>query len=385
VKVDHSENIDPATSAGRLSVLHVSQPVVGGVARGVIDLLRDQVERGWAVTAACPHDSELAAAAVETGATHVGWEATREPGLRSFAEARSLAAILRSCRPQIVHLHSSKAGLAGRLVLRGRVPTVFHPHGWSFDAVDGMVGRGAIAWERVASRWSDAVVCVSETERRRAEDRGVRARWQVVPNGVDLSHFEFSSADDRRKARTELDLPDQPFAVCIGRLCDAKGQDALLAAWPAVLERVPGARVVLVGEGPDRPALEAMAVSGVELVGHAVDVRPWLAAADVVAVPSRREGMSFAMIEAMASGRSVVATDVPGAREALGDDAGAIVAVGDRMGLATTLAERLLDGSLASREGLAGRRRAERQHDLRQATEAIAKVYEGVLAGRYTP
>ncbi|MGH3102749.1 MAG: glycosyltransferase, partial [Gaiellaceae bacterium] len=97
--------------------------------------------------------------------------------------------------------------------------------------------------------------------------------------------------------------------------------------------------------------------------------------ADVVAVPSRREGMSLAMLEAMASGRSVVSTAVPGADEALRSDAGAVVPLGRRDLLASALGERLLDPGRAEREGTVGRSRAERVHDARQTAQAIADIY----------
>ena len=70
-------------------------------------------------------------------------------------------------------LHSAKAGLAGRLALRGRRRTVYVPHAWSFEAVQGAVGRASTVWEAAASRWTDMVVCVSEDERRRGREAGV--------------------------------------------------------------------------------------------------------------------------------------------------------------------------------------------------------------------
>ncbi len=101
----------------------------------------------------------------------------------------------------------------------------------------------------------------------------------------------------------------------------------LLEAWPAVRARVPGARLVLVGDGPTEPELRAAAGEGVDLVGPRKDVPDWLAAADVVVAPSRWEGMALTLLEAMATGRSVVATEVAGAGEALGDEAGRIVPI----------------------------------------------------------
>ena len=138
----------------------------------IAQLVRDQVERGWDVTVVSPlhgllegNVGPLAAESESFGARHVLWPAHRPPGADTIAEARLLRRILRRERPDVVHLHSSKAGLAGRLVLRGRSPTVFQPHGWSFLAGSGFVQRGAGWWERFATRWADAIVCVSESVR----------------------------------------------------------------------------------------------------------------------------------------------------------------------------------------------------------------------------
>jgi glycosyltransferase involved in cell wall biosynthesis len=382
MEVDHALTIDRPRAPEHLSVLHVAQPVVGGVARGVADLAADQAGRGWRVAVACPDGGELAAAVRAAGAEHAGWEAGREPGPRALGETRRLWAIVRDRRPELVHLHSSKAGLAGRLTLRGSLPTVFQPHGWSFDAVGGVNGWAAARWERFATRWADVLVCVSESDRLRGEQRGLSAPWRVVPNAVPLEAFPPASATERSAARARLGLGAGPLVVCVGRLAEAKGQDVLLEAWPAVAAAVPEARLVLVGDGPDGTVLERSAPSGVTFAGHSADVAGWLAAADVVAVPSRREGMSVTMLEAMASARSVVATDVPGAREALGDEAGAVVPVGDTRAIADALAERLRDPALAEAEGRAGRRRADEGHDLNVATEAIAQIYGEVLSAR---
>jgi glycosyltransferase involved in cell wall biosynthesis len=275
--------------------------------------------------------------------------------------------------------------MAGRLTLRGRLPTIFQPHGWSFEAVRGPLRLAATAWERRAARWTDLIVCVSEGERRRGESSGISAPFTVVPNGVDLDAFAASAAEERAEARSRLGLDEGPVAVCVGRLCEAKGQDVLVRAWPSVRARVPQARLLLVGGGPDEAELRRHAGVGVELVGPRDDVRDWLVAADVVAVPSRWDGMSLVLLEALACGRAVVATDVPGAREAMGDGAGAIVAVKYGDALADAIATRLLDRRLADAEGAAARDRVERLYNLRATNARMAAVYADVLKRRGDP
>ena len=365
------------------SILHVSQPTEGGVCRCVLELAADQLERGWEVAVASP-GGELEHEAGELGARHLTWEAGRSPGPGTAAETLRLRRLIARAEPTLVHLHSSKAGVAGRLALHGRRPTVFQPHGWSFYPLSGALRRAAVGWERTGARWAAAVVCVSDTERRRGEAEGIRARWEVVPNGVDVRALAPASAGDRAAARKRLGLPEGPLVVCLGRICRAKGQDQLVGAWPDVLARVPEARLVLVGGGPDLEAVRAQAGDAVDFVGERSDVPDWLAAADVVAAPSRWEGMSFAMLETMASARSLVITDVPGAQDALGEGAAGIVPLGDREALASGIVTRLLDPGLAAEEGAALRVRVERHHDLRDSTRAAANLYARLLQAPLT-
>jgi len=351
-----------------LSVLHVSQPVDGGVARSVSDLVSDQVGRGWRVAVASPV-GPLARQVTEVGAEHLAWRAGRAPGPASILEAGSLGRIAKRAAPDLVHLHSSKAGLAGRLAIRGNRPTLFQPHAWSFYALGGPLGRTALAWERFAARWATAIVCVSEGERADGEAAGIRANWRVVPNGVDLDVFV---VEDREAARNELGLDSRPLAVAVGRLSRQKGMDVLLAAWPEIERRVPDAQLVVIGSGPEEDELRRRAGSA-RLLGARDDVPSWLAAADVLVVPSRWEGLAYVVLEAMAAGRSVVATDVAGMREALGDT-GVLVPPEDPAALAVAVA-----GALKRPHGAGARERVERLYDVRRATQRMADLYAEVL------
>lgn len=365
------------------TILHVSQPHDAGVPFVAAGYVADQLARGWEVAVASPPDGDLRRAAETLGARYLPWPAARAPGPATVDETRRLGQAIAAVRPDVVHLHSAKAGMAGRMLLRGRVPTIFQPHAWSFEAVRGPLHAATVAWERLAARWSTAVLCVSEGERRRGEEAGVRARFVVVPNGLDLTEWTPAGEAERRAARAALGIDDGPVAVAVGRLCEQKGQDVLLRAWPEVAERVPGARLILVGDGPYRESLEASAPADVRFAGNRGDVSPWLAAATVVTLPSRWEGgLSTAALEAMARGRSIVASDFAGARDGLSGGAGAVVPVEDAKALARELAARLADPEQADREGAAGRQRMEAAYDLRTATARVAELYDQLLAER---
>ena len=99
------------------------------------------------------------------------------------SETRRLRRIVEGVDPDVVHLHSSKAGMAGRLAVRGRRPTIFQPHAWSFDAVRGPVRAASLAWERFAQRWTTELVCVSLSERVAGERHGISAPVTLALNG----------------------------------------------------------------------------------------------------------------------------------------------------------------------------------------------------------
>ncbi|MGW7491776.1 glycosyltransferase family 4 protein [Streptomyces sp. NPDC054786] len=372
----------------RPTVLHVSRPVDGGVARVVTDLVRAQVAAGLRTVVAAPPGGELHRGAAAAGAEVVSWPARRSPGPALAGETGRLARLIRRAGPHLVHAHSAKAGLAARLAVRGRIPTVHQPHAWSFEAVGGTAARLALGWERYAARWADRVLCVSEAERLRGVEAGVPARWAVIRNGVDLDRCmpAYREEATRRALRRDLpalgDLPPEaPLVVCVGRLCTQKGQLSLLRAWPAVVAAVPDARLVLVGDGPDRELLHAAAPPGVRFAGAARDAVPWYRAADLVVLPSRWEGMALAPLEAMACGRPVVLTDVGGARESLPPGAAphCLVPPTDPAALAQALCGLLTRPQLRKALGHRALEHMRAAYDVRHTAAAVLGLYRELL------
>jgi glycosyltransferase involved in cell wall biosynthesis len=207
---------------------------------------------------------------------------------------------------------------------------------------------------------------------------------RVVPNGVDCEKWTPADANDRAAARSRLGLSDQPRAGCVGRLCEQKGQRDLIEAWATVRRAVADAELVLVGDGPDRAALQAQLRDwrDVVLIGEYDDVMPWLVASDVVVAPSRWEGMALVPLEAMACARSVVVTDVAGMAESVPTSAGAVGPVGDYDRLAREIVVRLTDTERAAAEGAAGRRHVEAHHGAAAAASAVVSLYSTLLRRR---
>ncbi|WP_205020654.1 glycosyltransferase family 4 protein [Streptomyces sp. HB132] len=372
------------TDGSRLTVLHLVQPVEGGVARVVADLVAAQVRAGLRPVVACPPDGPLAAGARTAGARVCAWPAERSPGPRLAREVLTAARLIRACAPDVVHAHSSKAGLAGRLAVRGRVPTVFQPHAWSFEALEGGTAGPAKVWERFAARWSDRVLCVSESERLTGQRAGITAHWSVIHNGIDLGRFRPAREDAAASVRASLPLPGgcppgEPLVVCVGRLSRQKGQDVLLRAWRQAA--VGGARLVLVGDGPYGEELRRAAPPGVLFAGASTDVGPWLQAADLLVLPSRWEGMALAPLEAMACGTPVLLTDVDGARESLppGQLSHCLVPPDDPTALAAALTALLDDPALRAELGRTAQVRARSVFDVTKTAASVLCLYEELV------
>ena len=361
------------------TVLHITQPGSEGVANCVVASTSELAARGYTVEVVGPAGTPLEDGVRLAGLGFHPWHSSRRPtdGLQS--DVANLRVIIERVQPAVVHLHSSKAGAAGRLALKARIPTVFQPHAWSFDAVTWPLAPAARQWERFATRWTDGLVTVSERERLDADRHGIGGRRTVtvIPNSVDTDRFRPPLPGEGR-SRVE----SGPVVACIGRLCRQKGQDILLRAWPLVRMHVPSAKLLLVGEGPYRSRLDGRGDVSIELVGARDDTDHLLRQVDLVVMPSRWEGMSLAMLEAMATGLSVVATDVGGVAETVGRGAGAVVPVGDHRRLAEAMVQRLRSGRLRRHEGSVGRRLVLTRHSLPATTRQLEDVYWTVMGGQ---
>jgi glycosyltransferase involved in cell wall biosynthesis len=352
--------IRPASSpAGSCRILIVSQATVDGVAACLRDLVHGAVDSGYEVTVACPSAGDLAGWIREQGAAWERLEMRRTPHPGDILAVRRIRRLAQAS--DLVHLHSSKAGAAGRLALaslgRRRPPSVFTPHGWSW-LVGGWLAPAYRLIEWIMIPVTTAVVAVSAEER--SVGQGVlgsrAARIEVNQNGVDLSRF--------RPLGPVASRPAQPFVVCVGRLCHQRGPDVAVAA--LALMRTPDVRLRLVGEGKDR-------TGRVELVGLRPDPAPDLRAADVVMIPSRYDGMALVLLEAMACGAAVVATRVAGSSALEG--AGQLVPVEDTKALAKAVDALLADPDQSRSLGRAARERVVENYSLQRSVNGTIGLW----------
>jgi glycosyltransferase involved in cell wall biosynthesis len=360
----------------RRRVLHViTRLTLGGAAENTIATVEALGRRGY--------DCAIAAGLAESDASVVDDARARGCALvdvpplgREAHPARDLAALARlvrlmaRTRPHVVHTHTSKAGFLGRLAARlTRVPVAIHqPHGHVFYGYwSGRRTGTYVALERLAARWCDRIVTLTDrgAEEHLARGIGRPEQYWTVPSGVPTADIR-ERAIERADARRALGLASGAFVIAaVGRLVPIKGFDLLVAALPAVLAHVPEARLVIIGDGPERGRLDAAARSlgiadRVAMPGARLDAVRLLSAADVLAAPSRNEGMGRVLVEAMALGVPVVATVVGGIPDVVDDECGRLVPPEDTAALASALVDLAEDAGLASKLGDAGMARAER-------------------------
>jgi glycosyltransferase involved in cell wall biosynthesis len=274
----------------------------------------------------------------------------------------SIARYLRRQQFDIVHTHSTEAGIIGRFAAAlADVPAIVHTvHGVPFaDDRSGLLNRFVLSCERRAAPIPDRIVTNADAITEEYLDRGIGRpeQYRTIYSGIDLDRFA--------GAEPASDLPgERPRAVMIGRLADGKGFDVLLDA-VSRLDRG-SFSVCLVGDGPQYDALDAEISSRglggtVSLLGYRSDVPEILAASDVLVLPSYREGTPRVITEAMASGLPVVATDIAGIPEqVVHGETGYLVPTGDPAAVADRLGELLGDEERRHRMGANGRERAER-------------------------
>jgi len=304
----------------------------------------------------------------------------RAPGFRPWL-AVPLARRLRHHDVRLVHTHNSAPGFYGGLAARmAGLPVLHTKHGQNLTG--GNQGR----LNRISHRLSDFVVAVSEPARELALSEGARRdRVAIIDNGVDLARF---AGRDTARAATRSSLGLGPGDVLIGSL----GRLAAIKNYPLLVDSAADAAdrlgrcltLVLVGDGPDRGRLEALAARSsarlrIVLPGTA-RAEEWLPAFDLFALSSDSEGLPVALLEAMACGLPAVVTSVGAIPEVVDHGrAGRLVAPGDRAGLASALAALAGDEATRATVGAtAARRAAERYSAARMAREYEA-LYRTLL------
>ena len=307
------------------------------------------------------------------------------PSKFSISSRRHLADILRSRNSDVVHTQGSPAiDLYSAMASQetGAALIVTRPV-MIADLQIGHLRRATYEFvDRYTLRRAAAIVAVSQDGwDHLAKDANHRHKLRLIYNGVDLDRFKSVGPGDRRRFGL---TPGSPVVGACGQLTRYKAWDEFLAAIQRLRSLVPGLQALIVGDGPLRRELEQRRDSlglkhTVHFTGHLPDVENALACMDAYLFLSRVEGLSVALIEAMATSRACVVTDVGGAREQVADgETGFVIASGDLDSAVERVMMLLRDAALRQKMGKLGRLRAERLFDVKQMVSGYLDLYDKV-------
>ena len=299
--------------------------------------------------------------------------------VRPVADARAFGEIwqlIRKLRPDLLHLHTFKAGFLARLA--GRIlgiPSVYTIHAWLYGtaAVSRLSSALSGPCERLAARWCERIITVSRAGARvlRGHRIGSSSKLVTIHNGL---------PDCSEQAR--LSPTETPVITMVARFIEGKDHDLLLRAFA----RIPkGPRLRLVGDGPTRASVESLArelgiQEQVDFLGNRDDVASLLATSDVFVLASRSEMLPISILEAMRAGLPVIASDVGGVGEAIvHNENGFLVPSGSVSALVQALTDLTNDYALRLRMGQAGRQRFTDQFLSSSMQERTRSIYWDVL------
>ncbi len=311
--------------------------------------------------------------------------------LRDFQALWSLIWYIWLERPDIVHTHTSKAGILGRLAARiAGVPRIVHtPHGHVFYGhFDRITARLFLALERRFGRFTDRLVALTEGERRDYIDLKVDAPGDIrtIHSGIELDGFCAPGVDPSAKKKALGLDPQAGIIGFTGWLLPIKGPIHLLNAMPKVWERHPHATLVLAGKGALESDLrhraDALGANGrVRFLGWREDIAEIMPIFDVFVLPSLNEGMGRVLVEAMAAGKPVVASRVGGVPEVVRHgETGILVAPRDEDAIAESINQLLADPARAGGMGKKGRQCC-REFSLEAMIEKLDALYRDLAEG----
>jgi glycosyltransferase involved in cell wall biosynthesis len=300
--------------------------------------------------------------------------------INPLADIRAAVALknaLSDFRPDLVSCHSTKAGIIGRLAIRNRIPTIFTAHGWGFAEGASLVRRMTVPFaERLAAKFCAKIICVCENDRQLALRHRIAPAEKLITihNGVETN-----------VPQAALDVAEgAPIAIAfVGRLANPKDPLLLLEAFcglPNELQRQ--ARIEIIGDGPKRNALARFIAD--HALTHRVTLRgslsrqevlSVLAQARVFALITNYEGFPRSILEAMAVGLPVIASDVGGVKEALTPECGILVPRGDKAAITRALETLLRDPGRIQKMGRAAHERAKALFSLEKMLTATLAVY----------
>ncbi len=319
------------------------------------------------------------------------------PEVRPISDLKSVAALVRiarNYRPDVIHTHTAKAGMVGRvaaLFVRPRPIVVHTYHGHVLEGYFGPLRTTVYrSIERMLGLVSDALVGVSQA----TVDDLVRLRiarrpkFRVIPVGLDLTDFLKLRPEDGHDLRRMLRVtPDEILVTYVGRLAPIKRIDVMLRAFARAQAERPSLHLAIVGDGSERDSAEELARSlgvsdAIHFLGYRTDLPAINAASDMALLASANEGTPVALIEAAAAGRPAVATAVGGVADVVTPETGILVAAEDEPGLAAAIAEVAGDREQRLEMGARARDHVRRRFSAERLLSDAAELYRDLLRQR---
>ncbi len=381
-----------------MKIVHlITRLIVGGAQENTISTCEDQLQHGHRVTLITGPTTGPEGSLVER-ARRSGVELIEVPSLirsvHPWHDAKAyfqLKQLLRSLQPDIVHTHSSKAGIVGRRAAwDAKLPVVHTIHGASFHyGQSQLISKTYVSLERMAARWTDHFISVADDMSAEYVRAGIAApdRFTTVYSGFDVEPF----LDPPRRpedVRRELGFgPDDVVIGKIGRLFHLKGHEFLLQAAPRIIAAAPQARFLFVGDGILREQFEQQ-IARDGLSAHfkftglvpPTQIPELMGAMDIVTHTSQWEGLARVLPQGLIAGKPVVSYDVGGAREVVRPGETGYLLPRDSVDpLVDALLELITDPEKRARYGRRGRELFTDRFRHQTMTAQIQQVYEQVL------
>ena len=372
---------------GVTKVLLVTRGFAGGVEAYLYSLIERLGKEGYRVHVAGPRGSivdDLKATKVIT--FPLDFDDTFAP-VSDWSAARKLAKIIRTEEIQMVHAHGYKAGfIAGLAAKRARtLLTLVSLYDYIVNEGHGRTKHLFFdTTERYMPEMADYLIAVSDALRKRVIEKGKieGSKVRTVYAGVRTASLGVTTSRRVLNVKNVLQInSSSPLIVTVGHLTAQKGVKYLLMAAPHVLREFPNAQFLIIGEGPQKHELEIQAEKlgvhkKVMFTGWRDDARDIVAAADIFVLPSLIEGLPYSILEAMSSGKPVVATSTGGIPEAVVDkETGFLVPIKKSMAIADAVNFLIHNKDVAVTMGVAGKRRIEEQFDQKKMVNATIDVY----------
>ncbi len=298
--------------------------------------------------------------------------------------ARAMRALCEQEKYDFVHVHTPIASFLTRYALRDlNIPVIYTVHGFHFyrgaPLKNQIIYRTA---EKIAASWTAAILVMNAEDLEQARGLGyVEGLNLFCVHGVGLD-LRCYSGGSRDQARKSLEIPEESFvAACIGELTARKNHIQLLEAWRQVHNEIPQARLLVIGRGELEDYLRRIVwqmdiEESIDFLGSRKDIPEILAAADILVLISKHEGLPRCTMEAMAAGKPVVATDVRGSRDLIADGCnGYLVALDDRHALSDRIVHLARNPDIMKNMGCLGRQKIE-GYSIDIVLREVREIYE---------